>query len=490
MKFYNREYELARLKEIASLSVNSAHLMVLTGRRRVGKTELIRKFAEQQEHVLYFFVSKKKPLVLLEEFRELLAIRIPILQTVVFNNFRDFFTFLFMQMERHPFIIIFDEFQNFIEVDSSVFSTMQDLWDRQKDAIKGTIICVGSVQTLMQRIFEGAKEPLFGRVTARLYLKPLAANVIADLLREQQVEPAKQLLFYFTLFGGIPKYYFLLDRYKLYGDNRTEIIRKFFCEPDALLQQEGKELLIEEFGKNYHLYFSVLQVISGGVTQMARIADCAGINVNSISKYLEELNSNYQIIERRVPVTETRNEQKIGRYYLKDQLLRFWFRYIFSYASMIAIGDEAGLLAKIEGDLQTFMGWSFEELVRILLLERNDATVIPFRFSKIGGFWNRSGDVEIDIVALEEETGNILIGECKLNGNRFTSYEARRLKVKAESIAWRKGCRKEHYALFCLEDVSPLVAQSLAEEGIFIYKLGNLLRNNMLKVLVLDREKS
>lgn len=477
MKFYNREYELARLKEIATLSANSAHLMVLTGRRRVGKTELIRKFAEEQEHVLYFFVSKKKPLVLLEEFRELLAVRIPILKTVIFNNFRDFFTFLFMQMEQQTLCIIFDEFQNFQQVDPSVFSTLQDIWDRRKDVVKGTIICVGSVQTLMQEIFEGAKEPLFGRVTARLYLKPLAANVIVDLLREQTVEPAKQLLFYYTLFGGIPKYYFLLDRYRLFGNNRTEIIRKFFCESDALLQQEGKELLIEEFGKNYHLYFSILQVIAGGVTQMARIADCAGINVNSISKYLEELTSNYQIIERRVPVTETRNEQKIGRYYLKDQLLRFWFRYIFSNQSMIAIGDEAGLLTKIEGDLQTLMGWSFEDLVRTLLLERNDTTVIPFRFSKIGGFWNKSGDVEIDIVALDEENGNILIGECKLNGNRFTSTEAKRLKVKAESIAWRKKNRKELYALFCLENVSASTARTLTEEGVSVYTLADLLRN-------------
>ena len=476
MKFYNRENELARLKEIASLSADSAHLMVLTGRRRVGKTELIRKFAEEQEQVLYFFVSKKKPLVLLEEFRELLSVRIPILKTVVFNNFRDFFTFLFMQMEQKPLFIIFDEFQNFQQVDPSVFSTLQDIWDRRKDVIKGAIICVGSVQTLMQEIFEGAKEPLFGRVTARLYLKPLEANVIADLLREQKVDPAKQLLFYYTLFGGIPKYYFLLDRYRLFGNDRTEIIRKFFCECDALLQQEGKELLIEEFGKNYHLYFSVLQVIASGVTQMARIADCAGINVNSISKYLEELTSNYQIIERRVPVTETRNEQKNGRYYLKDQLLRFWFRYIFSNQSMLAIGDESGLLAKIEGDLQTLMGWSFEDLIRTLLLERNDTTVIPFRFSKIGGFWNKSGDVEIDIVAMDDETGNILIGECKLNGNRFTNAEAQRLKVKAESIAWRKGSRKEYYALFCLEDVSALTARSLAEEGVSVYKLENMLR--------------
>lgn len=190
--------------------------------------------------------------------------------------------------------------------------------------------------------------------------------------------------------------------------------------------------------------------------------------MNSISKYLEELTTGYQIIERRIPATETRNEQKIGRYYLKDQFLRFWFRYIFSNQSMIAIGDEAGLLTKINADLQTHMGWSFEDLVRTLLLERNNKTIIPFRFSKIGGFWNKSGEVEIDIIAIDEEDENILIVECKLNGIRFTSSEARLLKTKTESIVWRKGSRKEHYALFCMEAVSASTARSMADEGVSV----------------------
>lgn len=477
MRFYNRERELSKLQEIASLSGHSAHFMLITGRRRVGKTELIRKFAEGRKDVLYFFVSKKKPLVLLEEFRELMTDRMPILKTVSFGSFQDFFSFLFIQMEQQPLFIVFDEFQNFQQVDPSVFSTLQHIWDSRKDAVKGAMICIGSVQTLMQRIFEGAKEPLFGRVTARIYLKPLTANVLAEILSEHHVDSAKHLLTYYTLFGGIPKYYFLLDRYRLFGKSLHEIILKLFCEIDAPLQNEGKELLVEEFGKNYHLYFSILQVIAGGETQMARIADCSGINVNSISKYLDELTTFYQVIERRVPITENRREQKIGRYYLKDPLLRFWFRYISRNQSMIAIGDELALAAKIDADIPTFMGWSFEELTRALLLERNDSSIIPFRFSKIGGFWNKSGDVEIDIIALDEEGGNILIGECKLNGNRFSVAEAKRLKIKAESVPWRSGNRTENYALFCLGDISVSATKSLAAEGVTVYKLEDLLIN-------------
>jgi len=282
------------------------------------------------------------------------------------------------------------------------------------------------------------------------------------------------LPFYYTLFGGIPKYYFLLDRYMLFGKPHADVIRKFYCEPDAALQNEGRDLLLEEFGKNYHLYFSILQVIAGGETQMARIADSAGINVNSISKYLDELTSYYQVLERRIPVTEHKYEKKIGRYYIKDPALRFWFRYIFRNQSLVEIGDEKGLHVKILDDLPTLMGRSFEELIRALLVQRNTVDTIPFKFTKIGGFWTRKNDVEIDIVALNEE-GNILFGECKLKGKKFTRADVLRLKEKAASVKWRYGKRKESYALFSVDKISEAQRKSLAKEDVLAFDLKRLL---------------
>ena len=202
-------------------------------------------------------------------------------------------------------------------------------------------------------------------------------------------------------------------------------------EPDAPLQNEGRELLIEEFGKNYHLYFSILQVIAAGVTQMARIADSSGIHLSSISKYLDELTSYYRVLEKRTPVTEFRQEAKIGRYYIEDPALRFWFRYIFKNQSLIEIRDEKGLTAKIADDLPNFMGSSFEKLIRDILVRRNRGDILPFRFSRIGNFWTKKGETEIDIVAIDEDGESILFGECKLKGKPFTVTEALRLREKA-----------------------------------------------------------
>lgn len=476
MKFYNRESELSKLTEIAALSMKASHMVVITGRRRVGKTELIRQFAKGRKDVLYLFVSKKKPHILIEEFRDILGGRIPLMRTVTFKRFEDFFSFIFSYMKETPLIMVLDEFQNFEFVDPSIFSVMQNHWDSEKDNIKGAFVFIGSVFTLMQKIFEGKKEPLFGRATSKFYIEPLTPGAMAEILVDHHLDAAVHLPFCFTLFGGIPKYYFLMDRYRLFGKSYAEIIRKLYCEPDATLQNEGRELLIEEFGKNYHLYFSILQVIAGGETQMARIADSAGININSISKYLGELTSYYQVLERRIPVTEHRYEKKIGRYYIKDPALQFWFRYIFRNQSLIEIGDERGLTGKIMNDLPTLMGRSFERLVMELLIQRNNGEVIPFKFTKIGGFWTRKGDIEIDIVALNEEEGKILFGECKLKGSKFRGVDEQRLKEKAVSIKWRAGRRKEYYALFSMDPISEAQKKSLKKEGVLVFDMKRLLQ--------------
>lgn len=476
MKFYDREEELDRLEGIADLSATSSHMVVITGRRRVGKTELIRQFSRDKNNVLYLFVSKKKPYVLLDEFRDVLSIRIPLLKTVSFASFDDLFSFLFSYMKEHFIFIVFDEFQNFDSVDPSIFSIIQNQWDTNKDSIKGGFIFIGSVYTLMRKILEGKKEPLFGRSTSRFYLEPLIPDAVTRILSDYHLNPSVHLPFYYSLFGGIPKYFFLLDRYRLFNKTFSEIIKTLYCVKDAPLQNEGRELLIEEFGKNYFLYFSILQVIAGGETQMARIADGAGINITSISKYLDELTSYYQVIERKIPVTEYKQEKKIGRYFIKDQALRFWFRYIFKNQSLIEIGDVNGLTAKILNDLPTFMGQSFEELTRALLLKRNLDGCLPFKFTRIGGFWNRKGDVEIDIVAYNEEDGKILFGECKLNGNKFKKGDLQRLREKAQYVKWRTNKRKDYFTLFSAEVITDATRKTLEKEGLLLYDLKGLLK--------------
>lgn len=465
MKFYNRENELSRLNGIFADGKEHAHLLVLSGRRRVGKTSLIKQFAENRSDFEYLFVSKKKPHLLLAEFSEILAERIPILKSVSINSFDAFFKILFEEMCKTPLYITIDEFQNFQQVDDSVFSVLQHLWDTYKDKAMGAIICVGSVQTLMRDIFEGEKEPLFNRASRKMSLKPLSVETIAHILADNSVDAAKNLLFFHSLFGGVPKYHAILHRSGLFRAPYKAIVSKLFCEQDALLQQEGRELLIEEFGKNYHLYFSILQTVAGGVTQMAQIADKTGVNVNSISKYLDELVSEYGVLERRSPVTALSNDHKGGRYHIADQLLKFWFRYIYKNQTLIEIGATKRLADKIEEDLPNFNGWVFEGMIREILISRNNGSIVPFEFDRISGFWDRSGKVEIDIVAVDGGD-NIFFGECKLNGNQFTPGDVEKLKAKGKYVRWGKNDRNERYALFSNSPLTQKTREILNKSGV------------------------
>ena len=471
MKFYNRKNELDALSKIYDLSLRLSHMVVITGRRRIGKTELIKQFAKRKNNVIYLFVSKKKTGVLLEEFRDILSLKIPFLKNVVFNNFDDFFSFIFDYMKENHTLIVIDEFQNFQSVDPSIFSIFQKHWDLKKNDIKGAFILIGSVFTAMRKIFEGEKEPLMGRATAKFYIEPLKPHSIIEILKDHKVDTSADILFYYTLFGGVPKYYFLLDRYELFGKHKDEIIKTLFCEQNAVLQNEGRDIFIEEFGKNYTVYFSILQSIASGNTQMVRIADDCGINVNSISKYLDELTSYYGIIERRVPVTEFKNE-KIGRYYILDNAVNFWFRYIFKNQSLIEIGDKKTLTDKILNDLNTLMGFKWEQLVKNILKEKN---ILPFKFIKIGGFWTRKENIEIDITALNETEGKILFGECKLNGNNFTALDIKKFKEKARYVKWKHGKRTEYYALFSFAEIKEEIKIRLKKENILAYDLNSFL---------------
>lgn len=169
------------------------------------------------------------------------------------------------------------------------------------------------------------------------------------------------------------------------------------------------------------------------------------------------------------------HEKKKGRYYIKDPGMRFWFRYIFKNRSLVEFGDETGLTEKIKNDLTNLVGKSFEELIKALLIRRNMDGLLPLKFSRIGGFWTRKGDVEIDIVAMDEEGREILFGECKLKGSKFTSADAGRLKEKAKRVKWNIGRRKEHFALFSMETIPESQKKSLKNSGIPAFGLNDLL---------------
>ena len=173
MKFYNREKELVFLNEIEQKSVQSAQMTFIVGRRRIGKTTLMAKSTKQRKS-LYFFIAKKNEALLCSEFVDEIKLKLGVEIFGDIKNFKDVFGYLMELSKTTHFTLIIDEFQEFLSVNPSVYSDMQNIWDAKKDSSKINLILCGSVYSLMKRIFEQSKEPLFGRATQRLIWLPVA----------------------------------------------------------------------------------------------------------------------------------------------------------------------------------------------------------------------------------------------------------------------------------------------------------------------------
>lgn len=443
MRFCDRKYELEELERIGKLCSKSMHFTIISGRRRVGKTELVKRYCMDKEH-LYFFVGRKNISLLLEELSLIAKSKIEQFPTIL--KFDEWLEFL-LNNTKEGTIIFFDEFQNFKYVDESIFSDFQKVLDRNKDKLKIHIVVAGSHVTLMNKIFSDNKEPLFGRATEKYTIKPMPFEHVSEMLAEIGVTDIKEQIMWHTVFGGIPKYYVIAKEQGLVGKDIFSALRVLLFRDFAPLRDEAKSVLSEEFGSEHPSYFSILEAVALGNSEMTTIANKSGINIKSISKYLGLLVKDFGYLDYEVPITENKPwKSKRGRYALSDNFFRFWFRYIYRNRSDYEIGNYDALIKKIKADFPALTGREFEKISKESLMKLNRDKKAPFEFTKIGRFWQR--DKEIDIVALNDETKEILFAECKWQEKVDAKKILFELKEKATHVEWNITNRKEYYAIF------------------------------------------
>ena len=398
MKFFDRQQEIASLQQIQKRSLTNAQFTVLTGRRRVGKTSLV-FHAYQQSEFLYFFVSKKAESELCENYQREIAAKLgtPILGKVM--HFADIFEYVMQVAKQRPITLFIDEFQEFLRINSSVYSDMQRIWDINKSDAHINLIVGGSVQSLIKKIFESKKEPLYNRQTAIIRLKPFTPSIIKEILATYNpTYNAADLLALYSLTGGVAKYVELLMDAE--ATTRQKMIATI-VQPNSIFLAEGKNLLIDEFGKDHGVYFSILSAIASGRTQRSQIEDIIG---KEISGYLTMLEDTYGIIRKHKPLFATTNSNV--RYQLSDNFIIFWFRFIFKYNHMLEIDAFDALRQIIERDYETFSGKRLEQYFKEKLAEEQ-------QFTCIDCWWSRNGEEEIDIIAFNELTKRAVFYEVK-----------------------------------------------------------------------------
>ena len=428
-KFYDREREMGQLLDMQRQSFEDySRFVVLTGRRRVGKTSLVSRLMEETKDVspgLYFFVGRKTETVLVRTFCDEVRTKLGEYVPEGIATFSGLMQLLLEIGKRRRFTLFIDEFQEFDNVNAGVFSDMQELWDRYKKDTHVCLVVSGSVFRMMEKIFKDEEQPLFGRDDCTIKLQPFSTATMREILSDYKADYTNEdLLALWTITGGVARYIEILM------NNRCTNVKKmlhYVCgSGDSFFMDEGRSILIQEFGKQYGTYFSILDQIAHGDVSLGEIE--ASLGVKSLGGHLKVLEEKYGIIRKKRPVGAKEGSQTV-RFEIQDNFFRFWFRYIHRYSSLIEIQNMPALEQIMMADYTTFSGIALERWFRQRMMESH-------RYKLIGGWWpgggtnakGNSDDFEIDIVA-ETVEGVVEAYEVKRNPQRYNPV---RLREKVE----------------------------------------------------------
>lgn len=431
MRFYNRDKEIAELKRICMQSFTGySRMTVLTGRRRIGKTSLIKKaFEDSEAPMLYFFTGRKAEADLVADFvhemQEKLHVYVPDGMKSVIGVIR----YLLELARTQSFTLVIDEFQEFMTVNPSVFSDLQNLWDSYRYETRMNMVLSGSVMSMMRRIFTDAHEPLFGRADNIINLRPFRIQVIKEIL--QDYNPGwihEDLLTLYAITGGIPKYIELLcDN----GHVTADAMLRYTVSYMSPFIEEGRNLLITEFGRDYGTYFSILLALAQGHTSQAEIT--AALGGMAVGGHLDRLENTYGIISKFRPVLSKPGSKNTVRFRISDNFLLFWFRFIERHRSMIELENHDDLLDIVMRDFPTYSGPVLEKYFRQKLTEEGG-------FREMGSWWEAKAGKEaneIDIVGIRTDGHSALVAEVKRNARNYDNkaFMSKVDHIKAKILA-------------------------------------------------------
>ena len=422
MKFFDRTNELEMLADIERRSRNNAQFTVLTGRRRVGKTSLLMRAFPKRDFA-YLFVERKSEKDLCQTFKEELESQLGLTIYGEPERFTQIFEAIMRFAAERPITVVIDEFQEFIKVNPSVFSGIQKIWDLYKDKAKINLIVSGSVYTLIQKIFKSKKAALYGRETAFIKIDPFRVSVLKEILGEYSPGYSNEdLLALWSFTGGVAKYVeMLIDA----GAFTKDAMIDFIIREDSPFVDEGRAVLVDEFGKEYGTYFSILSAIATGRTSRNEISQAIGRDAGG---YLTRLESDYAVIAKKQPLFAAASA-KSARYCLSDNFFVFWFRFVFKYGYLLEIKGHDRLREIIRRDYETFSGFALERYFRESFIESGTWT-------RLGSWWDRKGENEIDLLAENELDGTYAVCEVKRDKSRI---DLERVKAKYGAFVKASG---------------------------------------------------
>lgn len=461
-RFIDREDEIRTLEN--EYARKGSALVILYGRRRVGKTTLISEFIKDKP-ALFFLASEESEAQNRSEFKDRAAefINNDLLRDAKVSSWDTIFkTIMQTDFEAKPVIVI-DEFQYIGKSNPAFPSVFQRIWEEQlKDKPVMVILC-GSLISMMESQTLSYNSPLYGRRTAQMKLKQIPFRYYRQFFPDKS---ENELVEMYAVTGGVPKYIESFadvgDIYEGISENILNPSGYLYDEPQFLLQQE-----VSEVGS----YFSIIKAIAAGNSKLSAIATLLEVKSTSLTKYLKTL-IDLDILEREVPVTEDNPEKsKKGLYKIKDNYLRFWFAFVYPNLSFIESGNSRIVMNKIrKGFISSHVAFVYEDICREKMWDLSSQDTWPFYFSKIGRYWDSK--TEIDVVALDPDGKNMILGECKYWKDPVGINILRDLEEKSKAVSWNKAARKTWFVLFSSSGFTPEL-ETLAKKREDVLLVGN-----------------
>ena len=439
-RFIDRDQEMQTLQN--EYERDGSALVVLYGRRRVGKTTLISEFIKDK-NALFFLATEESEHQNRSVFKEKVAefTHSDLLRDADVKTWDALFKAIVDAPSSEKPIIVLDEFQYLGKANAAFPSIFQRIWEEHLKNQSVMVILCGSLISMMQSQTLAYSSPLYGRRTAQIQLKQIPFAYYHEFFPEKDY---KNLVEMYAITGGVPKYIELFrENEDIYSAINTCVLNRsgyLYEEPYFLLQQE-----VNEIGS----YFSIIRAIAAGNSKLSAIASMLEIKATSLTKYLKTL-IDLDVIEREVPVTENNPQRsKKGLYKIKDNYLRFWFAFVYPNKSFIESGHSNIVMSKIKKNLvRNHIAFVYEDVCKERMWQLNAEGAWPFHFSKLGRYWD--AQTEIDIVALDPEGKNIVFGEYKYWQEPVGIDVLTKLEAKVRSVLWERNNRNVWYVLFSI----------------------------------------
>jgi AAA+ ATPase superfamily predicted ATPase len=446
-RFVNREEELDRLEK--RYDSDSAEFIILYGRRRLGKSELVHESIRERDNAIYYQAIESTAQNQLEQFIDIASETHPVVEET-----RQDWEYVIGALGKQNAIIVIDEFPFLIEENRSIPSRFQQLWDTRLSDTAATLILIGSSISVMKEKVLSGGSPLYGRRTATIDLNPLSLGDARQFYPSADPETALRT---WAVFGGTPYYLQTIDPEASLGTN----IQQNILSERGLLYNEPEFLIRTEF-REPNTYFSLLQAMARGKRRPNEIAQTAGVDSQNTSTYLQKLRR-LRLIERHIPVTESPTSSKRGRYRLSDPLFRFWFRFVYGNQDRLLLKGEDAYESIVKPEFADYASPIFE-----ILCQKALPALIPRTYEKLGQWWFK--EHELDVLGLSQE--GLIAGECKFTASPVSEGVLAQLERTTRQVRWNgSGSESEpHFALFSrsgFTDDLKNVAEKRADVSLF-----------------------